>query len=132
MYCRNAKDYQLTKKVKIFSVTTVHGTVWSKEVPIPCTTEIIAHWVTKSLGPWLQKQFPAGQPIKILLDNEGILRGPVARAAWNRFGVNIMGGWPASSPDLNPAENIWPWAERETRRLEKPDDTEQTFRNRVI
>ena len=126
-----AKDYQLTKKVKIFSVTTVTGGVWAKEVPIPWSTETIAQCITRSLGPWLQKQFPAGQPINILLDNENILRGPAARAAWDNFGVTLMGGWPSSSPDLNPCENVWPWSEKALRDLEKPNDTEQTFRNRV-
>ena len=48
------------------------------------------------------------------------------------FGCRALPGWPATSPDLNPQENVWSWAEDELRRKEKASDTLDTFTRRVL
>ena len=53
------------------------------------------------------------------------------KAAFRKFGITILGGWPKYSPDLNPTENLWAWAEKKVRKDEKPNDTEQIFRRKA-
>ena len=67
----------------------------------------------------------------MLLDGESILHTAEAKIAMKEHGVRILPRWPSHSPDLNPQENVWAWAEKDLRRAEKKEDTFTTFKWRV-
>ena len=46
-----------------------------------------------------------------------------ANAAMLDCGVRLLSPWPAHSPDLNPQENVWGWAEKQLRKHEQHTDT---------
>ena len=48
------------------------------------------------------------------------------------MGIRPLKDWPARSPDLNPQENVWAWAEKHLRKREKSRDSVTTFRRRVV
>ena len=48
------------------------------------------------------------------------------------FGVTTLPSWPKYSPDLNPQENVWSWAEDEHREHELRKDTFEVFKQRVL
>ena len=73
-----------------------------------------------------------------------LLHAPAAKRAYEADHITILPAWPPHSPDLNPQvwlvfgvcryaahdgvrcrrqENVWPWAEKKLRELEKPNDT---------
>ena len=62
---------------------------------------------------------PAG-PWKLLCDGETFLRTADSTKAHEEVGVEL---WtvPASSPDLNPVEQMWAWLRKELRRLDRED-----------
>ena len=68
--------------------------------------------VKNRLGPFLKNEFPDHREIVILLDGEKIFRAPVVRKVYKDFKISLLPRWPAHSPELNPQENVWPWAER--------------------
>ena len=87
-----------------------------------CTAE----WVKMVKGGKLTKAIralgpvqPAG-PWKVLCDGETFLRTADSTAAHEEVGVDL---WtvPASSPDLNPIEQMWAWLRKELRRLDRED-----------
>ena len=50
-----------------------------------------------------------------------------AKLAFAQFGISAMADWPKYSPDPNPQENVWSWAEKSLRRTEKKSDTFAIF-----
>ena len=47
-------------------------------------------------------------------------------------GLRVLPKWPAHSPDLNPAENMWGWTEAKLLRVEKKTDSLPVFKRRVV
>ena len=43
-----------------------------------------------------------------------------------------MPGWPAYSPDLNPQEHVWSWAEPALRKLEKDGESFEAWQKKCI
>ena len=82
--------------------------------------------------PFLKKCFPNRTTYKILLDSEALLHAPVAKRKMEEKGVSVLPNWPKYSPDLNPQENVWAWAEERLRDLEKGGVTFETFQCRVL
>ena len=58
-------------------------------------------------------------------------RGP-GGAEWRLCTPPVVPNWPASSPDINPQENVWPIAEQNLRKLEKDGDTFEEFQKHVL
>lgn len=125
------KDYKQVQKQKLFGLTTSTGKICTFLVPKPWSAEVWAKRVEKKVGPFLKKCFPGKNAFQILLDGEKILHAPPGKRAMSKCGIKVMPGWPKYSPELNPQENVWPWAEKELRRLEKKSDTFQTFQKNV-
>ena len=55
-----------------------------------------------------------------------------ANAAMRDCAVRLLSPWPAHSPDLNPQENVWGWAEKQLRKHEQRTDTFTVFKRRII
>ena len=47
-------------------------------------------------------------------------------------GITVLPNWPSYSPDMNPQENVWAWAEDRLRDLERDTDTFGDFQAKVI
>jgi hypothetical protein len=69
-------------------------------------------------GALLEKGVPNKRACQILLDGEQLLHALVAKAAMTEVGLTVLPNWPRYSPDLNPQENVWAWAEERLRSFE--------------
>ena len=78
------------------------------------------------------RAFPGRSTYTLLLDGESIMHTPEAEKALKDCGVRLLAPWPAHSPDLNPQENVWGWAEKQLRKVEKPNDTFTVFKRRIV
>ena len=105
------KEFKCTKKVKILGLTCSNGSSWAVQCPRPFTQKEFAKIVTTKMGPWLKEQFPDKDTIQILMDGEKLLRAPASKKALEDQGIKLLPNWPSYSPDLNPQENVWSWAE---------------------
>jgi|MEHZ01.5.fsa_nt_MEHZ011409100.1_1 hypothetical protein len=129
----NKKDWKKTKKQKVFGFTTSNGKVLAFLVPKSWAAEQWAPLIKKKLGPFLKRSFPDRNSFTVLLDGEKVFHAPVAKAAFRDQGINILPGWPAESPELNPQENVWPIAEKYMRNnLETGDDNFVTFQKNCL
>ena len=84
--------------------------------------------LTASNGDQLRKNFPN----KRKLHSEPLLHTDEAKKAMRENGMSTVPGWPMYSPDLNPQEHVWKWAEDELRRLEKRGDSFETFQKKLV
>jgi len=128
------KLWKLTRKQKIFGLTTSNGKIFTCLIPMgekEWTATKFAEIVKKRLGPFLKKAFPDRKTFQILLDGEKVFHAPEAKRAMKRQGMKVLPEYPPYSPDLNPQENVWPWAEKELRKLGTPRDTFETFQKKA-
>jgi transposase len=126
------KEYRMTKQQKVFGFTTSTGQRLSFLVPQPWSTELWAVELRNRVIPFLRSAFPGRRSFQVLLDGEAILHGPEARFAMSEAGIKVLPGWPSYSPDLNPQENVWGWAEKKLRTIEHDNDTFGQFQIRVM
>ena len=96
------------------------------------TAAIWARFVHQRLAPFLKQEFPGRTSFRILLDGEELFHAPEAKAAYGEHGITCLPNWPADSPDMNPQENVWPWAEKEVRRMETDGESFETFVNNAL
>ena len=125
-------DYKRTIKQKVFGFTTSNGEKLAFLVPVPWSTEKWAEEVKSRLAPFLRKVFPGRRTFEILLDGEQLLHGPAAKAAMAECGITVLQGWPSYSPDLNPQENVWSWAEDRLRDTETDTDSFGQFQMKAL
>ena len=126
------KDWQRTKKVCVFGFTASNGRKLCFVVKKPWTSADWADLVKTRVGPWLKRTFPRKRSFVILLDGEKLLHAPVAKAALTEVGASCLPKWPGYSPDLNPQENVWAWAEETLRDQERDKDSFEVFQKRVL
>lgn len=126
------KDWARVKKVKVFGMTTSNGKKLCIPVPLPWDAAAWADVVTHKVAPFLRRSFPRRSRFQILLDGESVLHAPGPKRAMEAAGITVLPNWPKYSPDLNPQENVWAWAEERLREIERPHDTFQQFKERVI
>ena len=121
------KDWQRTKKQKVFGLTASSGEQLAFLVPKPWDQHIWANLVTSKVLPFLKKIFPNRSSYQILLDGEHVLHTPAAKRAFAEAGITIFPGWPGYSPDLNPQENVWVANEEYVREQGHDEDTFEMF-----
>jgi hypothetical protein len=126
------KDWKRTQKQKVFGLTTSNGRKLCFLVPKPWTSADWAKEVKSRVGPFLKRAFPNKRSYQILLDGEKLLHAPAAKAAMGEVGVTVLPKWPKYSPDLNPQENVWAWAEERLREKETDADSFKVFQKRAL
>jgi transposase len=124
--------WKATKKQKVFGITTSNGHKLAFLVPKPWSTALWAKEIKARLIPFLKNAFRGKTSFKILLDGEGLLHGPEAKAEMAKANVSAFPDWAGYSPDLNPQENVWAWAENDVRAHEKNSDSFEMFQKRVL
>ena len=125
-------QWKRTKKLKVFGMTASNGKSIAFTVPPVWNTAAWATHLRRYVGPFLKKAFPRRRTYNILLDGEPLLHGTVAKEAMRDLNITVLPKWPKYSPDLNPQENVWTWAEEELRRNEEDSDTFEKFGERVL
>ena len=128
------KEYKKNvKKGKVLGFTTSTG----RKLFVLCPQDgwdspAFARLIRRRVGPFFKAAFPDKERIRVLLDSEALLHAPPAKAAMAEFGIEVMPDWPKYSPDLNPQENVWGWAERMLRQEEERSDSFPDFCRRVL
>ena len=89
-------DYKNVQKQKVFGFTSSNGKICAFLVNANYTGEMWAKDIDKKLAPFLKKCFPEKSSFRILLDGEGLLHKPVAKAAMRRHGIEVLPGWPGN------------------------------------
>ena len=60
------------------------------------------------------------------------MHGPAAKKAFQDSNITILPDWPKYSPDLNPQENVWSWAEKKLRELETKQMTFPAWQQKCV
>ena len=126
------KEWKKVKKFKIFGMCTSNGKILAFPVPYPNSGQQWANDIKTHVAPFLKKSFPNLSSYEILLDGEPLLHCPEAKVMMKKYNITALPGWPKYSPDMNPQENVWAWAEPALRKLEKPQDTLSKFQENVL
>ena len=126
------KEYKSVRKCKILGFTASNGRVLCVRCPVPWNSSTFAKLVRKHVGPFFRRAFPTRSHFRVLIDREPLLHTDEAKLAFAQFGISAMADWPKYSPDLNPQENVWSWAEKSLRRTEKKSDTFAIFCRKLL
>ena len=124
--------YKKISKQKVFGMTTSNGKSLVFLVQKPYDKHKWAADLKQKVVPFLKKCFPNLSEYRILLDGEGLFRAPPARKVMKDNKISLLPDWPGYSPDLNPQENVWAWAEPELRRLETGKDKFDVFQKNCL
>ena len=125
-------EYKRARKAKAFGLTSSTGQSLVIASPLNPKTGDWVKMVRRRVSDFLEQCFPNRQSFTILLDGETIFHTEEASTAMRELGVRILADWPPHSPDLNPQENVWSWAEQRLRKTELKTDNFATFKRRII
>ena len=124
-------EYKCVQKVKVFGLTTSAGASLLCHVPTQLRAADWVKLVKRRIGPFMRQAFPQRKTCTLLLDGETLMHTPEAKAAMREAGLKPLPDWPSHSPDLNPQENVWAWAEPKLRKAETMADSFEKFKQRV-
>ena len=125
-------QYKKVVKLCVFGLTTSNRKSLQFVVPKPRTAEQWAVDVKNKLVPFIKKCFPNRTSYNILFDGEALLHADASKAAYRAGHITVAQGWPGYSPELNPQENVWAWAEDELRRMETGKEPLAAWSKKVI
>ena len=126
------KDWKKVKKQKAFAFTSSNGKMLAFLLPQPWNGEAWAKLISSKLAPWLKKTFRNKRSFRILIDGESVLHEPHAKAAFKKAKISCIPDWPANSPDVNPAENVWTRAEPLLRKSESGRESFEEWRELIV
>ena len=126
------KEMRRTKKMKLFVMALSMGGIIACEVPLSFTTAAWKRAMRTVVGPLLRKSYPNRRRMSILLDGERPFHSAESVEEMRKWGVKALPKWPANSPDLNPAENVWPFLLKQLRRVEKKTDKFSDFKRKLL
>ena len=61
-----------------------------------------------------------------------MLRKGKSKREMRKWGLKTLPGWPSRSPDLNPAEHMWPAFEKQVQILEQKSDKFADFQRKLL
>ena len=88
--------------------------------------------VRRVLGPTLRRLYPNRRHIVILLDGERPFHSAESKIEMRKWGLKALPEWPASSPDLNAAEHMWPAILKDMKRMEQKPDKFVDFKRKLL
>lgn len=124
-------EYKRAQTVKVFGLTTSTGLQLVCHLPTRFDSQSWVKLVRRRVGLFMRRAFPTRRCSTILVDGEALLHTDEAKAVMRQEQLRALPDWPAHSPDLNPQESVWAWAEPELRKAEAMADSLATFRRRV-
>ena len=125
-------EYKKVSKANVFGITASDGSSMVCPSPLYPTSKDWVKMFQDQVAPFLRSVFPGRRRLTVLLDGEKLMHTADAKAAMRRSGVRLLPGWPSHSPDLNPQENVWAWAQGMLRKTEKRRDSLATFKRRIV
>ena len=126
------KEMRRTKKMKVFAVALSIGSVVACEVPLSFDSAAWRKAVRSVVGPALRNLYPDNRHIVILLDGEKPFHSAESKREMRKWGLKALPGWPSRSPDLNPAENMWPALKKRMKNMEQKSDKFANFKRKLL
>ena len=126
------KEMRRTKRMKVFAVALSIGGVVACEVPLSFDSAAWKKAVRSVVGPALRSLYPENRNIVVLFDGEKPFHSAESKREMRKWGLTALAGWPSRSPDLNPAEHMWPALKKQMKNMEQKSDKFADFKRKIL